>query len=291
MVGGSTWGTVYDVRLPDGLGGTRSEGRRRTPERSSPSSSIGSWRTTPRSTAMLRDRSPRDGRYARTMGNHDDALRPTPTWPSTCATTCPASTWSTPSCWSTRRRGPRAGHRGCRGGGRARSPDRLVERSRFRPARSGDHLDDHGTRRPARDRPKVDGLPDEEATRAAARRPGSQPAHQRGSPLRRQPAVRLAGRGATLRPAGRGRTRRRVALDRLRPHPLPDAVAREPPGRAGAVRELRQRRARQGAFSALEWDTSTPDSPLRLVVWVRGDDGPRRHELVPDGPTFVPVER
>ena len=49
--------------------------------------------------------------------------------------------------------------------------------------------------------------------------------------------------------------------------------------------------AMQGAFSALEWDTSEPDAPLRLGVWGRGDDGPRRHELVPDGPTFRPVDR
>jgi hypothetical protein len=38
-----------------------------------------------------------------------------------------------------------------------------------------------------------------------------------------------------------------------------------------------------GAFSALEWDASDPDDPLRLVVWHTTDDGPRRTELTPDG--------
>lgn len=38
-----------------------------------------------------------------------------------------------------------------------------------------------------------------------------------------------------------------------------------------------------GAFSALEWDASDPDDPLRLVVWHTTEDGPQRTELTPDG--------
>ncbi len=41
-----------------------------------------------------------------------------------------------------------------------------------------------------------------------------------------------------------------------------------------------------GAFSALEWDNSRPEDPLRLVVWHVTPDGPRRTELIPDGPTL-----
>ena len=41
-----------------------------------------------------------------------------------------------------------------------------------------------------------------------------------------------------------------------------------------------------GAFSALEWDSSDPDDPLKLVVWRTTPDGPRRIELVPDGATL-----
>lgn len=41
-----------------------------------------------------------------------------------------------------------------------------------------------------------------------------------------------------------------------------------------------------GAFSALEWDGSDPEQPLRLVVWRSTPDGPRRTELVPDGATL-----
>lgn len=42
-----------------------------------------------------------------------------------------------------------------------------------------------------------------------------------------------------------------------------------------------------GAFSALEWHGDDPDDPLHLVVWHDTPDGPRRTELVPDGATLV----
>ena len=41
----------------------------------------------------------------------------------------------------------------------------------------------------------------------------------------------------------------------------------------------------RGAFTALEWDGSRIDDPLRLVMWTTDSDGaPQRLELVPDGP-------
>lgn len=43
------------------------------------------------------------------------------------------------------------------------------------------------------------------------------------------------------------------------------------------------------AVTALEWDGSTPEDPLRLVVWQDTPSGPRRTELVPDGGTLRPV--
>jgi hypothetical protein len=45
----------------------------------------------------------------------------------------------------------------------------------------------------------------------------------------------------------------------------------------------------EGAFSALEWDDSDPEHPLRLVVWRATDEGPSRVELVPDGATLRAV--
>lgn len=45
----------------------------------------------------------------------------------------------------------------------------------------------------------------------------------------------------------------------------------------------------EGAFSALEWDDSDAEHPLRLIVWRATDDGPRRIELVPDGATLRAV--
>jgi hypothetical protein len=44
-----------------------------------------------------------------------------------------------------------------------------------------------------------------------------------------------------------------------------------------------------GAFTALEWDATDPDDPLRLVVWRDTEHGPRRTELVPDGRTLRAV--
>ena len=44
-----------------------------------------------------------------------------------------------------------------------------------------------------------------------------------------------------------------------------------------------------GAFTCLEWDSSDPDRPLRLIVWRGGADGAERIELVPDGPTLRAV--
>jgi hypothetical protein len=41
-----------------------------------------------------------------------------------------------------------------------------------------------------------------------------------------------------------------------------------------------------GAFTALEWDPTSADGPLHLVIWQQTPDGPRRTELVPDGPTL-----
>ncbi len=41
-----------------------------------------------------------------------------------------------------------------------------------------------------------------------------------------------------------------------------------------------------GAFTALEWDPTNDDTPLHLVLWQRTPDGPLRTELVPDGPTL-----
>ena len=44
-----------------------------------------------------------------------------------------------------------------------------------------------------------------------------------------------------------------------------------------------------GAFTCLEWDSSDAERPLRLIVWRAGTDGAERIELVPDGPTLRAV--
>ncbi|MEI2700690.1 MAG: hypothetical protein V9E94_20975 [Microthrixaceae bacterium] len=43
----------------------------------------------------------------------------------------------------------------------------------------------------------------------------------------------------------------------------------------------------RGGFTALEWDASNPDDPLRLVVWHQRDGVATRTELVPDGDALV----
>lgn len=45
-----------------------------------------------------------------------------------------------------------------------------------------------------------------------------------------------------------------------------------------------------GAISALEWVPEDLEDPLRLVLWTDEPDGPRRVELVPDGPTLRVVD-
>ncbi len=42
------------------------------------------------------------------------------------------------------------------------------------------------------------------------------------------------------------------------------------------------------SFTALEWDGTDPTDPLRLVLWTDGTDGPRRVDLVPEGDRLVP---
>jgi hypothetical protein len=44
-----------------------------------------------------------------------------------------------------------------------------------------------------------------------------------------------------------------------------------------------------GAFSALEWDASDPEAPLTLVVWRDTAEGPLRIELSPDGASLRAV--
>jgi hypothetical protein len=44
-----------------------------------------------------------------------------------------------------------------------------------------------------------------------------------------------------------------------------------------------------GAFSALEWDATDPDAPLTLVVWRSTSEGPERTELVPAGARLMPA--
>jgi hypothetical protein len=41
-----------------------------------------------------------------------------------------------------------------------------------------------------------------------------------------------------------------------------------------------------GAFTCLEWDPADVEAPIRLIVWLADPSGPRRVELVPDGRTL-----
>ena len=62
----------------------------------------------------------------------------------------------------------------------------------------------------------------------------------------------------------------------LRPHNAEGTQVRYANSGCGVLR---------GAFTALEWDGSRIDDPLRLVMWTTDEGGaPQRLELVPDGP-------
>ena len=222
MVGGSTWGAVYDVaRLTNGLAGAgriephttdRAEHLDRIVENNADSY------------AVIARPLLADGRYHRTMGNHDDVFSVEPQHRDALADHLPACEPSTRSCSSAPGTGRGRGRRN-RGGHHPRPPDRRLERPRHRVPRAAvtwlaNTLDDLPRIRPDRRVARRGG------TRPAARRAGPQPPHHARPSLRRQPSLRLPRRGTPLRLACGARARPRMAVDRLRPHPLPDAVAR-----------------------------------------------------------------
>ena len=281
MVGGSTWGAVYDVgRLAGGAGGRLAAEPRRELLREHLDRIVDNNAATYR---MLRDGFCAEGRYHRTMGNHDDVyvdgdlndhlahhLPGTRVVDSVLLTRPGAS--------------DRHGIDGV---------DAVVTHGHLTDAWNGPGfavlgraitwlatgLDDLPRLGDA-----VDGLPDDEAVGRL-----------------------LAGRGRnrliTLDPRYGG-NRRFDSLDEQR---LFQALGAVTPGRGWPwlifghthfpmlcpqdADGVPVRYANSGcgvldrAFSALEWD---PDArvPLRLVLWLDGDDGVERIELVPDGPVL-----
>ena len=269
MVGGSTWGTVYDIASLTGgaVGPGRVDARRRI-------LSEHLDRIVDNNAAiyeLLRDEFCSTGRYHRTMGNHDDVF----TDPRLCehlATHLPGVQVADTILLSERRRRTARRDRRRRGGGRARPPDRLLERSRILGARSLRDLARHRPGRPARGA-QGRGVAGRGQPGPPAGRPGEQSPHRGRLPLRRQPSLRHPRRAAAVRRARRAPPGRRVALARLRAHPLPDDPSARGRRRAGALRQLRLRCARRRLRARSSGTVRTPTSRSSWSCGVRRPTG------------------
>ena len=287
MVGGSTWGTVYDVAYLTGSAarGPNREDARRTILTEQLDRIVANNADIYR---MLRESFCAEGRYARTMGNHDDAYTD-PYMADYLRHHLPGAQVADTILLSPEGKGPQDGIAGV---------DAVVAHGHLTDSWNGPGfaplgravtwmitgLDDlPGI-------PKVDGLPDEEGLgrllggRARNRLISVDPRYGGNRRFDSMDEERLFARLAETEPDDGwpwlvyGHTHF--------PMLWPQSRSGEPVKYANSGCGVLE-----GAFSALEWDASDPADPLRLVVWVRGDDGPCRHELVPDGSTFRPVER
>jgi hypothetical protein len=283
MVGGSTWGAVYDVaRLAGGFTGALGEEPRRELLREHLDRIVDNNAATYR---LLRDGFCADGRYHRTIGNHDDVYDD-PALVEHLRTHLPGTDMSDTLLLC------RPGTTSAQG---IEGIEAVVAHGHLTDAWNGPGFAVLGRAITwlvtgfddlPRPRDTMEGLPDEEA-------------------VSRLLGGRARNRLITLDPRFGG-NRRFDSLDEQR---LFEALAGCPP--AGGwpwlvfghthLPMLRPLRADgvavryansgcgvlDGAISALEW-VPDDDEPLRLVPWRQGSSAPERVELVPDGGTLTP---
>jgi len=281
MVGGSTWGAVYDVAYLTGgaVGPGRAEARR-TILREQLDRIVDNNRAI---YDLLRDRFCAEGRYLRTMGNHDDAYTD-PEMVDYLQTHLPGAELVDTVLLARDGTTEADGIAGL---------DAVIAHGHLTDSWNGPGfaplgrsitwlitgLDDLPKI------PKAGGLPDEEG-------------------LARLLGGRARNRLITVDPRYGG-NRRFDSLDEQR---LFSRLAEEAPeggwpwlvfghthfpmlwpqGADGtAVKYANSGSAvLDGAMTCLEWDSSDAERPLRLIVWLAEPDGPRRVELVPDGRTL-----
>ncbi|MFM7064303.1 MAG: hypothetical protein ACKO04_12540 [Actinomycetes bacterium] len=282
MVGGSTWGAVYDAAgLAGTVAGPLGVSARRDVVREHLDRIVDNNAAV---YGVLRDGFCADGRYHRTMGNHDDVYTD-PALVEHLATHLPGTEMAdmllltAPGCGD---------EHGIDGVAAAVAHGHLTD-SWNGPgyARLGravtwlaTGLDD------LPGLPTVDGLPDEEIVEQLLRRGARNRlisvdrrfgGNRRGDSLDEQ---RLFRRLAEHRPEVQwpwlafGHTH----FPMLWPLDEHGERVRYANSGCGVLR---------GAFTALEWEPATEE--FHLVVWVDERNGPRRVELVPDGPTLRPA--
>ena len=287
MVGGSAWGTVYDVAYLTGSAarGPNRDDQRRTILTEQLDRIVSNNRDIYR---MLSEAFCADGRYSRTMGNHDDAYTDS-FMAEYLGHHLPGAEVADTILLTPDGSGPDDGISGV---------DAIIAHGHLTDSWNGPGfaplgrtitwmitgLDDL----PAI--PKVDGLPDEEGLgrllggKARNRLISVDPRYGGNRRFDSMDEERLFARLAEDEPDGGwpwiiyGHTH----FPMLWPQNRAGSAVKYANSGCGVL---------EGAFSALEWDSSDPERPLSLVVWSRGEDAPRRHELVPDGPTFLPVDR
>jgi hypothetical protein len=283
MVGGSTWGMLYDVAVLAELAAR--PGRRRPSVGATDlhldrivENNAGIYR-------VIREQFCESGRYHRTMGNHDDVFDD-PSATQRLASHLPGTRVVDTILLSGDGAGPAEGIAGV---------DAVVAHGHLTDSWNGPgfallgrlitwmatSLDDL-PRRPGANR--FEGLPDEQAVRSLL------------NGTARNRLVTLDPRfGGNRRFDSLDEERLFAALHDLEPqggwpwliHGHTHYPMLRPLDSAG--RPVRYANSGSGvldrAFSALEWDGSRPEDPLRLVLWTElNGDGPERIELASDGP-------
>ena len=285
MVGGSTWGAVYDVAYLTGAVGPSREESRRTILREQLDRIVENNESI---YSLLRDRFCAQGRYLRTMGNHDDAYTDPKMVNYLTSTHLPGAELVDNVLLCSDEAEPSDGIAGvsaviCHGhltdswNGPGFAP---LGRSITWLITGLDDLPKI---------PKAGGLPDEQglvrllAGRARNRLITVDPRYGGNRRFDSLDEQRLFARLADCPPDGGewpwlifGHTH----FPMLWPQDAQGDKVKYANSGCGVLDK---------AMTCLEWDSSDSENPLRLVVWLADPSGARRIELIPDGPTLRAV--
>ncbi len=285
MVGGSTWGAVYDVAYLTGAVGPSREESRRTILREQLDRIVENNESI---YSLLRDRFCAQGRYLRTMGNHDDAYTDPKMVDYLTSTHLPGAELVDNVLLCSDEAEPSDGIAGvsaviCHGhltdswNGPGFAP---LGRSITWLITGLDDLPKI---------PKAGGLPDEQglvrllAGRARNRLITVDPRYGGNRRFDSLDEQRLFARLADCPPEGGewpwlifGHTH----FPMLWPQDAQGDKVKYANSGCGVLDK---------AMTCLEWDSSDSENPLRLVVWLADPSGARRIELIPDGPTLRAV--
>ncbi|MEI7886419.1 MAG: hypothetical protein WCJ04_03420 [Actinomycetes bacterium] len=285
MVGGSTWGAIYDVAYLTGAVGPSRDESRRTILREQLDRIV---ENNEGIYSLLRDRFCAEGRYLRTMGNHDDAYTDPKMVEYLTTTHLPGAELTDTVLLCSAEAVPSDGIEGVLA---------IISHGHLTDSWNGPGfaplgrsitwlitgLDDLPKI------PKAGGLPDEQglarllAGRARNRLITVDPRYGGNRRFDSLDEQRLFSRLAECTPeAGSwpwlifGHTH----FPMLWPHDAEGNQVKYANSGCGVLDQ---------AMTCLEWDSSNAEQPLRLVIWLADRNGARRIELLPDGPTLRAV--